>query len=78
MRSDAAIGLIAKPDRARGRRWSASGSGEERCGIVLQPVVEAAARAAEHFGDGRLLVHRLAYNGDIAAGQLAVFQGGPF
>src|ERR1700682_2668445 len=24
-----------------------------------------------------LLVHRLAYNGDVAAGQLAVFQGGP-
>ena len=23
------------------------------------------------------LVHRLAYNGDVAAGQLAVFQGGP-
>jgi hypothetical protein len=22
-------------------------------------------------------VHRLAYNGDVAAGQLAVFQGGP-
>ena len=27
---------------------------------------------------GRIrLVHRLAYNGDVAAGQLAVFQGGP-
>jgi hypothetical protein len=24
------------------------------------------------------LVHRLAYNGDVAAGQLAVFQGDPF
>jgi hypothetical protein len=23
------------------------------------------------------LVYRLAYNGDVAAGQLAVFQGGP-
>ena len=27
--------------------------------------------------DLRMLVHRLAYNGDVAAGQLAVFQGGP-
>jgi hypothetical protein len=24
-----------------------------------------------------ILVHRLAYNGDVAAGQLPVFQGGP-
>src|ERR1700738_3605492 len=29
-----------------------------------------------YFGAGKL-VHRLAYNGDVAAGQLAVFQGGP-
>src|SRR5258708_12886054 len=28
-----------------------------------------------HSENGLLLVHRLAYNGDVAAGQLAVFQG---
>jgi hypothetical protein len=39
-----------------------------------RPVTIASGYEQRH---GWMLVHRLAYNGDVAQGQLALFQGGP-
>src|SRR5271166_6353838 len=77
---------LVEPTARAGDRRLESGTITGRLEISPEPLDDRARppRFAAVVGlhsvlciDSRTLVYRLAYNGDVAAGQLAVFQGGP-